>query len=34
MNENKTNIKCLIGNYVTYFEKPYKIRVKKTIIGE
>ena len=28
MNENKTNINCLIGNYATYFEKSHKIRVK------
>ena len=28
MNENKTNINCLIGNYATYFETPYKIREK------
>lgn len=28
MNENKTNINCLIGNYATYFEKNHKIRVK------
>ena len=29
--DNKTNINCLIGNYATYFEKPYKIRVKYTL---
>ena len=28
MNENKTNINCLVGIYAKYFENSHKIRAK------